>query len=179
MDHPSLRDIGDTMEVIASHGEPTVVVVPSRIWRRLPASLRKQFEDVDAMLRGGKITARLVPIDRFGELHDAVEDATDREFAATAGAVAARERAARARIGAEPGIPAAVMRAEIEGVHPIAAWRKHRNLTQAELASAVGIDRAYLALLERRSRTGSPETLAKIARTLGCLVEDLLEDTDD
>lgn len=178
MEHVSTPGFGDTLEVIASRGEPTVVVVPAPIWQRLPVELRDRFDEVDVMLRGAAITARLVPIGRFGELRDAIEDALDIEFAENAAEASARERAARARARAEPGIPVEVMRAEIEGVHPIAAWRKFRSLTQTDLATRVGIDRGYLGLLERGARAGSPETLAKIARALGCLVEDLLPETE-
>ena len=97
------------------------------------------------------------------------------ELEAAAAAVAFEvDKAARRRAGAEPTIPFEVVQAEIAGAHPIAAWRKYRAMTQARLAEEVGIDRGYLAQIERGGRAGTPETLAKIARALGCLVEDLL-----
>ena len=71
-----------------------------------------------------------------------------------------------------------MVRAEVEGVDPVAAWRKHRGMTQVALAQAAKIDRGYLALIERGARSGSVQTLARIARILGCLVEDLVPDDD-
>src|SRR5260221_10426437 len=111
------REGRQRIEVIARNGERIVIVIPSRIWRRLPIKLRRRFDDVDTMLRGREVTARLVPIERFEPLREAIDDALDRELAEGAADGAARERAARERHGAEPGVPAAVMRAEIEGVH--------------------------------------------------------------
>jgi DNA-binding Xre family transcriptional regulator len=175
MDSRENTSCEDALDVIASGGERTAVVVPARIWRRLPARLRRRFERADAMMRGGKVTGRLVPVARFAELREAVDEAMDVELAERAAEAAAGERAARARAGAvEPGIPSEVMRAELEGRHPIAAWRRHRGLTQVELAAMAQIDHGYLGLLERGARAGSPETLARIARALGCLMEDLL-----
>lgn len=89
---------------------------------------------------------------------------------------AIHERDVRRRAGVETGIPTSVMRAEIEGLSSIAAWRKHRRMTQVELAAKAGIDRGYLALLERGHRAGSPKTLANLATALGCLVDDLLSE---
>jgi len=159
--------------------DPSFIVRLSSHFRLWLPDLRRRFDDVDTMLRGWEVTARLVPIERFEPLREAIDDALDRELAEGAADGAARERAARERHGAEPGVPAAVMRAEIEGVHPIAAWRKHRGQTQAALAAAIGIDRGYLALIERRARSGSLDTLAKIARALGCLIEDLIDGDEE
>jgi DNA-binding XRE family transcriptional regulator len=103
------------------------------------------------------------------------DDELDAEAAAAAAAAFERDKAARRRAGAEPAIPFDVLQAELAGAHPVAAWRKYRGMTQARLADEIGIDRGYLAQIERGGRAGTPETLAKIARALGCLVEDLLE----
>jgi DNA-binding XRE family transcriptional regulator len=103
------------------------------------------------------------------------DDELDAEAAAAAAAAFERDKAARRRAGAEPAIPLDVLQAELAGAHPVAAWRKYRGMTQARLADEIGIDRGYLAQIERGGRAGTPETLAKIARALGCLVEDLLE----
>jgi DNA-binding XRE family transcriptional regulator len=176
MDQGSAHEFGRRLDVIASRGEPRVMVIPSRVWRRLPTKLRKRLDDVDTIVRGTEITARLVPLRRYStELREAVEDVLDIELAESVDEAIADERVARARVGArEPGIPAEVLRAELEGAHPIAAWRKHRGLTQLQLAAAAGIDRGYLALIERGARSGSAPTLTRIARALGCMLDDLV-----
>jgi DNA-binding XRE family transcriptional regulator len=159
--------------------EPEWVILPLTVWQRVPRRGR-----TTAKLRGVQTSDELgvafLPWSGFLMVYDAIEDAVDEELAGKARAVMAREAAARrreeARRGAPvaKGVPADVVSAELAGTHPVAAWRKHRGLTQLELAGAAGIDRAYLANLERGAKSGSAETLAKIARALGCLVEDLI-----
>lgn len=161
---------GETFEVIESRGERSVAVIPARLWKKLPAKLRNHPVE---MLAASK--ARLVPLDLFKKKYlAALEDQLDAEAAAAAADAFERDKAARRRAGAEPAIPFEVLQAEVAGTHPVAAWRKYRGLTQAKLAGEIGIDRGYLAQIERGGRAGTPETLAKIARALGCIVEDLL-----
>lgn len=70
--------------------------------------------------------------------------------------------------------PDAVRQAIAGGAHPVRAWREHRNLNQAQLATQVGLSRAYLAQIEGGERTGTLEVIARIARAFGCLIEDLM-----
>src|SRR5690349_16093938 len=56
------------------------------------------------------------------------------------------------RDGTMPLIPAEAMDAYLEAPTPLAFWRKHRDLTQAELAEAAGISQAYVAQIERGTR---------------------------
>lgn len=66
--------------------------------------------------------------------------------------------------------------AEIEtGAHPVRALRKHRGLTQAELAAAANLTQGYLAQIEARQKTGAPETLKAIAKALGVPLDILVE----
>jgi transcriptional regulator with XRE-family HTH domain len=78
--------------------------------------------------------------------------------------------------GPSPGrnLPEPVRHAISQGVHPVRAWRDHRGLNQGQLAALVGISRAYLAQIEGGERTGTLEVTARIARALGCLIDDLL-----
>lgn len=57
---------------------------------------------------------------------------------------------------------------------PLAFWRKRRGLTQAALASMVGISQPFLAQIERASRTGDVALYARLARELGVRMEDLV-----
>ncbi len=107
--------------------------------------------------------------------------------------VAAAETAARYRAGEEMrigalsenlealiaiGIPHEVLRRELDGVKPLRAWRDFRGLSQAQLSTQAGISRAYLAQIETGERTGTVEVMAKLARCLGCLIEDLIADAE-
>jgi transcriptional regulator with XRE-family HTH domain len=70
--------------------------------------------------------------------------------------------------------PDVVRQAIASGTHPVRAWREYRALNQGQLAAMVGISRAYLAQIEGGERTGTLEVMARIARTLGRSIEDLI-----
>src|SRR5690242_2246232 len=78
----------------------------------------------------------------------------------------------------ELGIPHEVVKRELEGVHPVRAWREYRGLNQAQLATFAGISRAYLTQIETGERTGTLEVMVKLARSLRCMVEDLIPETE-
>ncbi len=58
------------------------------------------------------------------------------------------------------------------GVSPMAAWREHFNLTQAEVATRIGITQAAYAQMERVKQPRKA-TLEKVAIALGLEVEQL------
>jgi transcriptional regulator with XRE-family HTH domain len=96
---------------------------------------------------------------RFEALLAAEEDVDD--------LAAAQEGAAS--LADEGGIPLDVMTAIQGGAHPIAAWRKHRGLTQAALADACDppLTQGAITRLEKTEPgAGRPETLAAIAAVL-------------
>ena len=57
----------------------------------------------------------------------------------------------------------------------LTAWRKHKRMTQAELARKVGITQAALSQIERPDSKPQMATLEKIAAALGVEVEQLRE----
>lgn len=58
------------------------------------------------------------------------------------------------------------------GISPMAAWREHLGLTQAEIADRVGITQAAYAQMER-SRQPRRATLEKVSAALGLTVDQL------
>ncbi|GAP35194.1 DNA-binding protein [Piscinibacter sakaiensis] len=58
------------------------------------------------------------------------------------------------------------------GVSPMAAWREHFGLTQAELAGRIGITQAAYAQMERVKQPRRA-TLEKVATALGLELEQL------
>jgi DNA-binding XRE family transcriptional regulator len=56
---------------------------------------------------------------------------------------------------------------------PLAFWRRKRGLTQAALASTVGISQAYLAQIETGVRLGDIHLYARLARALSVAMEAL------
>jgi DNA-binding XRE family transcriptional regulator len=74
---------------------------------------------------------------------------------------------AKARLaGGEETVPAEVTFAILDGANPIAVWRKHRKLSQQQLAVEAGISKAYLSQLEAGKRSGTTAVLARLARVL-------------
>jgi DNA-binding XRE family transcriptional regulator len=72
--------------------------------------------------------------------------------------------AAEAR--SEQPLPEAVSAAVLSGDTLLKALRKWRDITQAELASASGVNQGYISELENGSKTGTPETMMKLASAL-------------
>jgi len=58
--------------------------------------------------------------------------------------------------------------------HYIREWRRHRGLTQAQLADAVGVDRSLLNKIERGRRSHARPELEAIAARLECAPHDLV-----
>lgn len=54
--------------------------------------------------------------------------------------------------------------------------RKLRMITQAELATMIGITQAMVSHYETGRRVPDLETAAKIANALGCKVDDLIKE---
>ena len=59
-----------------------------------------------------------------------------------------------ARAESDVRYPATVMDAMLAGATPIAAWRKYRKLSQAELADRAGVTQTAISRLERSGKDG-------------------------
>ena len=58
--------------------------------------------------------------------------------------------------------------------HYIREWRKHRGLTQEQLAERIGIARSYLTKIERGSRRYDQPLLEAAAEALRCEPGDII-----
>ncbi|MBE7556616.1 MAG: helix-turn-helix transcriptional regulator [Anaerolineales bacterium] len=76
--------------------------------------------------------------------------------------------------GEEELIPSDVVYAIMDGENPIKAWREYRQLTQQQLAQAVGISTPYLSQLERGKRTGTTEVLTAMAKVLKVSLDEII-----
>jgi DNA-binding XRE family transcriptional regulator len=70
-------------------------------------------------------------------------------------------------------VPAEVVYALLDGGNPIRVWREYRRLSQAELATQVGISASYLSQLELGKRDGTMEVFQYIAAALDVALDDL------
>jgi DNA-binding XRE family transcriptional regulator len=141
-------------KIVTRDGEPDEVILSYADWRRITARLGEGGGD------------------------DAGEDADD--IAAVAAARAADIEFA-ARLAAERGspvettVPLQVVKAKLDGAHPLKAWREYRGITQAELASRSAVARDLIAQIETHKRQGSVATIDRLARTLGLPIEALID----
>jgi DNA-binding XRE family transcriptional regulator len=140
-------------KIVTREGEPDEVILSYADWRRIVAQVSKA---------GGA---------------DPGEDADD--IAAVAAARAAdAEFAARvaAERGApvEPTVPLQVVKAKLDGAHPLKAWREYRDITQTELASRSAVARDLIAQIETHKKRGSVMTLDRLARALSIPIEALI-----
>lgn len=80
----------------------------------------------------------------------------------------------RMKGGFTPGtVPNEVVNVAFDrGISPMAAWREHLGLTQAEVAARIGITQAAYAQMER-VRQPRKATLEKVSAALGLDVEQL------
>jgi DNA-binding XRE family transcriptional regulator len=87
-------------------------------------------------------------------------------------------QAIKARIDAGEGtVPGEVVKLMIvEGVHPVAAWRRHRGLSQAALARKTGLSQVWISRIERGGGYGSRDTRRKLAAALDAPVWALEEE---
>ena len=79
--------------------------------------------------------------------------------------------------GRQTAFPHEVVSAEIDGMHPLRAWRKYRGLTQRALAGRAGVNRDLIAQIETGKRHGSIDTMGRLAGALGVPIEALIEPT--
>jgi DNA-binding XRE family transcriptional regulator len=74
----------------------------------------------------------------------------------------------------EPTVPHDVVgRVVGDGASPCRAWREHLGLTQAEVASRMGITQSAYAQMETPDARLRPATRRRIAAALGVAVEQL------
>lgn len=115
------------------------------------------------------------------EMAEIDEDADD--IAAVAAARADEAEFAR-RLETQRGgpvettIPIEVVKAEIDGAHPVRAWRGYRGWSVSDLADKSGAGLDLIDDIETRKTIGGIETLARLARALGVPMELLTEDDE-
>jgi DNA-binding XRE family transcriptional regulator len=107
-------------------------------------------------------------------LLNAIEDADDIAAVAAARAEDA-VWAAAAPEGLTTRFPHEVVSAELDGAHPLAAWRKYRELTQRGLGERAGVTRDLIAQIEARRKQGSIDTLSRLAQALSVPIEAIID----
>lgn len=100
----------------------------------------------------------ILPAADYARIMRLAEDADD--------TLAARDALARIAAG-EGTMPAAVLALILdEGLSPLAAWRRHRGLSQAALAGKAGLSQVWIGRIEAGGGYGSKATRRKLAEAL-------------
>ena len=81
---------------------------------------------------------------------------------------------ARLAAGEDELVPAAVVDRLLAGEAPLRVWREYRGLSQVALGEASGVNRVQIADIEAGRKTGSVETVKKLATALGIGLDDLV-----
>ncbi|WP_373321206.1 helix-turn-helix domain-containing protein [Paraburkholderia flagellata] len=76
-------------------------------------------------------------------------------------------------VEAVPTIPSRVRDDVLDGVHPLKAWRRHRRMTTAQLATAADVSASFVTLIETGKRSASPQVLDRLASALDAPVASL------
>ncbi|WP_062227425.1 helix-turn-helix transcriptional regulator [Aureimonas frigidaquae] len=71
-------------------------------------------------------------------------------------------------------IPAAYVKRMIEGEVPLRVYRDLRGLTQAQLSESSGVNRVQIADIEAGRKSGSVDTIRKLAGALSVRIDDLI-----
>ena len=108
----------------------------------------------------------VLPETDYLALVEAAEDAAD--------AMAVQRWKAAMEAGEEEMLPADFVDRILAGESPVRVWREHRGMSAQALSEASSIAQSYLSQIETGKRDGTVETMAKIAKALGVLVDDLL-----
>ncbi|NIM06696.1 MAG: helix-turn-helix domain-containing protein, partial [Armatimonadetes bacterium] len=121
--------------------------------------------NVQIIERDGRPEWAVLPYDEYLKLREEAEMLQDiRDY----------DAAKEALEQGEELIPGEVALAILEGENSIRVWRKHRGMTQPQLAEAAGISTPYLSQIETGKRTGAPDVLAAIAKALGLSLDDIV-----
>lgn len=100
--------------------------------------------------------------EEYSKLLEAAEDLAD---------IVAYDRARR-----DPGvaIPVDSVRRMVDGESPLRVFRDLRGLTQMQLAERASVNRVQIADIEAGRKTGSVQTLHKLAQALEISIDDLV-----
>jgi len=134
-------------KIVARDGEPVEVILSYADWQKIVAMLDEEDADDIAAVDAAR--------------------REDEEFAA--------QLAVRHGAPVETTIPLEVVKAKLDGVHPLKAWREFRGITQLQLSSRSGVGRDLIAQIETGKKQGGVGKLERLARALGVPIEALLK----
>lgn len=107
-----------------------------------------------------------IPLEEYRSLQAAAEELADLQ---------AHDRTlAQLASGDEELLPTEFVKRMLSGESPLRIWREFRELTQTALAAASNVNRVQIADIEARRKSGSIETVKKLAEALGITLDELI-----
>ncbi len=79
-----------------------------------------------------------------------------------------------AKLADEESFPIDVVDRLLAGENGVKVYRNYRGMTQKQLAGLAGINAVYLSKIEAGRRTGSTQTLTKLAKALNVDLQELV-----
>jgi ribosome-binding protein aMBF1 (putative translation factor) len=76
--------------------------------------------------------------------------------------------------GRQEWVPSEIVDRLLDGENRIRVWREHRGLSATDLATRAEISAGYLSELETGKKTGTVDTLRKLANALKLDLDDLV-----
>ena len=106
-----------------------------------------------------------IPLDEYRSLRAAAEELAE---------LHAYDRAmAQLASGDEELLPAEFVKRLLTGESPLRVWRELRGFTQSALAEASNVNRVQIVDIEAGRKSGSIETVKKLAEALGITLDEL------
>lgn len=154
--------IGSYRAIYKVEGTEIIVTVLDAAPQRRHLQMSAQFIEQD-----GHTAFAVVPINEYKSLLEKAEMLDD---------VVAFDRAEHElATGEDELVPAAIALELLGGANPVKVWRKHRGLSQVQLAADTGVSQAAIAQIESGKRTGSVAVLGRIAAALDVDLDDLAD----
>ena len=123
---------------------------------------------VQIIQKDGQPEYAVVPIEFYRRLLELAEDAEDIRAANTAMSELAADK--------DELVSADVAHKLLRGEEPrLRVWREYRGMTQKELEAKSGVQQGYIAQIESGRKTGSIDTLKKLAAALRINIDDLVD----
>lgn len=107
-----------------------------------------------------------IPLEEYRSLQAAAEELADLQ--------AYDRTLAQLASGDEELLPTEFVKRMLSGESPLRIWREFRELTQTALAAASNVNRVQIADIEARRKSGSIETVKKLAEALGITLDELI-----
>lgn len=107
-----------------------------------------------------------IPLEEYRSLQAAAEQLADLQ--------AYDRGVAQLANGNEELLPAEFVKRMLSGESPLRVWREFRGRTQTALAKASSVNRVQIADIEAGRKSGSIETVKKLADALGITLDELI-----